>query len=106
MARVSCLGGWLARGRGVIGRPPLAAGEGVWLPRTASVHTVFVGFPLDILFLSSDFCALRAFTAVPPGRLLVQARGAAHALELGAGTLLPLLSRMAPGDLWRLSREL
>jgi len=79
--------GWWAKGWGVLGRRTLPPGEGLWLPRVASVHTVCVRFPLDLLFLDDRLQTVRLVPRTPPGRWLVRAPGARHTLELGAGTL-------------------
>lgn len=99
VAIVDRVEGWWAKGWGVLGRGGLPAGEGLWLPGVASVHTVFVRFSLDLLFLDMHFQAIRLAPRIPPGRGLVQAAGAFHTLELGAGSL---TSAMQSGDNWRL----
>ena len=101
VAVVDRAGNWWVKGWGVLGRHALPVGEGLWLPEVASVHTVFVRFPLDLLFLDADFRAVRLAPGTPPGRWLVRAAGASHTLELGAGTL---TSAMHSGDGWRLER--
>jgi uncharacterized membrane protein (UPF0127 family) len=93
---------WLSKGWGVLGRPCLPIGEGLWLPGVASVHTVGVRFALDLLFLDDKLRTLRVVQNLPPGRLLVQMPGTAHTLELGAGTL--ALLKVTLGDGWRLER--
>ena len=91
---------WPAKGWGVLGRRSLPAGEGLWLPGVASVHTLGVRFALDLLFLDSNLHTLRVDFGVPPGRLLVGMSGAAHTLELGAGTLASQPVQVSDG--WRL----
>lgn len=102
VARVIRADTWLSKGWGVLGRRSLPAGEGLWLPGVASVHTLGVRFPLDLLFLDADWRTLRV-VQVPPGRWLVRMPGAAHTLELGAGTLVP--KPFSTGERWRLERE-
>lgn len=101
VAEVTKAESWWAKGWGVLGKPALHAGEGLWLPGVASVHTIGVRFSLDLLFLDVGFQTMRVAPKTPPGRWLVGALGASHTLELGAGTLtepLPFLSQ------WRLER--
>ncbi len=105
LAHVTRLDGFWRKGRGVLGLRTLGPGEGVWLPQVASVHTLFVAFPLDLLFLDKDLRTLAACPAVPPGRLWAGARGAHHTLELGAGTLARLPRAVEVGDLWELYAE-
>ena len=94
--------GWWAKGWGVLGRRALGPGEGLWLPGVASVHTVGVRFPLDLLFLDDRFQAVRLARDTPPGRWLVRAPGACHTLELGAGTLARRVPDGRVGEAWEL----
>lgn len=95
---------WLAKGWGVLGWSSLPVGEGLWLPGVASVHTVGVRFALDLLFLDAQMRTLKKVPNVLAGRWLVQAPGAAHTLELGAGTL-AMAGIISKGDRWRLEQE-
>lgn len=104
VAQVTRAGNWLAKGWGVLGQPSLPPGEGLWLPGVASVHTLGVRFALDLLFLDDALHTLRADSTVLPGRPLVGMPGAAHTLELGAGTLAALQLPVKLGDGWRLER--
>ena len=102
VAQILRADGWWAKGLGVLGRPALAPGAGLWLPGVASVHTLGVRFPLDLVFLDQDFSTVRVVQNVQPNRWLVRAGGAAHTLELGAGTLARMGFAVQVGDIWRL----
>ena len=104
VATVSRAESWLEKGWGVLGRRFLPPGEGLWLPGVASVHTVGVRFALDVLFLDAEMRTVRVALNVPPGRWLVRASGAAHTLELGAGTLAALGTALQKGSGWRLEQ--
>lgn len=104
-AEVSRADNWLAKGWGVLGRSTLAAGEGLWLPGVASVHTVGVRFALDLLFLDAQMRTVKTVPNVPPGRWLVRASGAVHTLELGAGTLAAAGMILSNSDRWRLEEN-
>ncbi len=41
-----------ARFKGLMGRPGLAPGEGLWLPTDVSIHMLFMRFPIDAVFLA------------------------------------------------------
>ncbi len=75
-----------------MGRPSLAVGEGLYLS-TASIHMLFMRFPIDALFLESpDAEGLSGVVALrhrlPPWRgLVLPVRQAAGVVELPAGTL-------------------
>jgi hypothetical protein len=102
VARVMRLDGWWAKGRGVIGRPALPLGEGVWLPGVAAVHSFFVPTAIDLLFLDAHYRTLRLWSNFPPWHPLGAASGACHTIELGAGTLAAFAPPASPGDAWRL----
>jgi uncharacterized membrane protein (UPF0127 family) len=74
----------LARMKGLLGRRSLDAGEGLLLQPAGSVHTAFMRFAIDVVFLDRDFRVLRVAPRVPPWRLVGQ-RGAKAVLELSAG---------------------
>ena len=72
--------------KGLLGRPRLEAGEGLILDRCASVHTCFMGFPIDLCFLDAAGRVVRTLVALPPWRA-ASAVGAVWVVELPAGTL-------------------
>ncbi len=70
--------------RGLLGRSGLEAGEGMLFPRTGSVHTMFMRFPIDVVFLDAELRVLSVREAVPAWHA-VKERGAKWTLELAAG---------------------
>jgi uncharacterized membrane protein (UPF0127 family) len=74
----------LARLRGLLGRRELPPGEGLLLRPSPSVHTWFMRFAIDVVFLDRDLRVLDARSAVRPWRM-VGRRGARAVLELAAG---------------------
>ena len=42
---------YVAKLRGLIGRPPLAAGEGLYFPGTNGIHMLFMHFAIDCVFV-------------------------------------------------------
>ena len=71
------------RMRGLLGRRGLDSGEGLLLKPAGSVHTFFMRFPIDVVFLSREGDVLKVARALPAWRL-AGARRAKAALELGA----------------------
>ena len=55
------------RMRGLLGRTGLPEGEGMLFPRTGSVHTMFMRFPIDVVFLDRELTVLSVKPGVPPG---------------------------------------
>jgi uncharacterized membrane protein (UPF0127 family) len=72
------------RMRGLLGRSGLAAGEGMLFPGTGSIHTMFMRFPIDVVFLDGGMRVLSVREAVPAWRTVLE-RGAKATLELAAG---------------------
>jgi uncharacterized membrane protein (UPF0127 family) len=91
--RLETAGSLWAKFMGLMGRPSLSAGDGLWLPASNGIHMMFMRFPIDAVFVSkpgadgirtvrSVHRGLRAWTGLVP---LV--RGADGVLELPVGTI-------------------
>jgi uncharacterized membrane protein (UPF0127 family) len=74
------------RFRGLLGEVSLPDGEALWLAPCRSVHTFFMRFPIDVLFIDSQGVVLSKATLVP-WRVSRWVPRAAGVLELAAGTL-------------------
>ena len=73
-----------SRMKGLLGRRDLPADEGVLLKPAGSIHTAFMRFPIDVVFLDRDLRVLRVADSVPPWRTKM-ARKSRAVLELRAG---------------------
>jgi uncharacterized membrane protein (UPF0127 family) len=74
----------LPRMRGLMGRHGLPAGEGLLLSPASAIHTAFMRFPIDALFLDRDLRVLRVVERLRPWRGASKLRARA-VLELSAG---------------------
>lgn len=74
----------LARMRGLLGRSALPHGEGILLRPASSVHTGFMRFPIDVVFLDDDDRVLKIAHSLRPWKA-AGARKAKAAVELPAG---------------------
>ena len=81
---------WLHRLRGLIGYPPLAPGEALWIEPCSQVHTHFMGYPIHAVFLDRVGCVLRVAGPLPPWRVSPHVRGARVVVEFPAGAPLAL----------------
>ncbi len=79
---VACTFG--TRLRGLMGRSSLGEGEGLLLVDCPQVHTCFMRFPIDVLYLGSDMRGIEVET-LTPWRLGGRVEGARHVLEMPAG---------------------
>jgi uncharacterized membrane protein (UPF0127 family) len=76
--------GLFSRGRGLLGRGQLLRGQGMLIRPTWSVHTAFMRFAIDVVFLDAELTVLKVARRLRPWR--AAARRRAHsALELPAG---------------------
>lgn len=74
-----------SRMRGLLGRKTLEPGEGLWLVPANSVHTYFMRFPIDVVFLDAECTVLKVISPMPPWRMTLPVLGAKSVLELPAG---------------------
>ncbi len=74
------------RKKGLLGRASLLPGEGLWIVPCESVHTFWMQFPIDLVYLDRKKRIRKLKSAVPPWRL--SACLSAHSvIELPAGTI-------------------
>ncbi len=104
-ARVEEASGSLARGKGLMGRAALEPGAGLLIgagPLIAMmwIHTLFMRFPLDLVFLNRKGRIVRIMSGVKPWRVTAPVFGACCVLELEAGAAQRTSSRV--GDEVRL----
>ena len=87
-----------SRFRGLMGVAQLPPGSGLLLPGTSSVHTHFMRFPIDVVFLDSGRRIVSLVPSLRPWRLAA-ARTAESVLELAGGECERL--GLAEGDVLR-----
>lgn len=72
---------------GLMGRRSLPEGGGLLLRPSSSIHTAFMRFPIDVVFLDREFRVVRVVPEMKPFRVAVAFGGARSALELNAGAV-------------------
>ena len=87
-----------SRLRGLIGLAPddFHSGAGLWITPCHGVHTLGMGFPIDVLYLASDLKIIDIKPAVQPWRFAPVRQQSASVLELPCGTAAE--TRTAIGD--------
>jgi len=75
-----------SRRKGLLGRQSLPAGEGLWIAPCESVHTFFMKFPIDLVYLDRKQQVKMVRDSVGPWRLSA-CLTARSVLELPAGTI-------------------
>ena len=74
------------RNKGLLGRKGLAAGEGLWIIPCESVHTFFMQFPIDLVYLDRKHVIKKVCESVAPWRISI-CLSAHSILELPSGTI-------------------
>jgi uncharacterized protein len=74
------------RRKGLLGRDGLAPGEGLWIVPCESVHTFFMRFPIDLVYLDNEHRVRKVRNAVGAWRLSM-CIFAHSVIELAAGTV-------------------
>lgn len=75
------------RAKGLLGRRELPTGRALWIKPCNSVHTFFMKFAIDLIFLDRDLRVLKTLANVPAGRLTLPVWAATSVVELPAGFL-------------------
>lgn len=52
-----------------------------------SIHTFFMNFPIDVIFIDDHFQVIKKVLALEPGEIIWPIKGAAYVLESRAGLL-------------------
>jgi uncharacterized membrane protein (UPF0127 family) len=84
-----------ARRKGLLGRDSLAEGSAMVIAPTNAIHTFWMRFPIDVLFVRRNGTVVKVARNVPPWRAVVGLRGYA-VIELPSGALAP--GAVAEGD--------
>jgi len=81
------------RMRGLLGRSGLEPDEGMLFQPAGSIHTLFMRFPIDVVFLSRDLVVIGVEPAMKPWRAAGR-KGAKVVVEMAAGAA----AGLEPGD--------
>jgi uncharacterized protein len=89
------------RRKGLLGRSSLAPGEGMWIVPCEAVHTFFMRFAIDLIYLDRHHRVVNIRKDVQPSRLSACLR--AHSVvELPSGSI--ARTQTQPGDLLEIER--
>ena len=75
------------RMRGLLGRDSLETGSGMLFYNCGWVHTFFMRFEIDLVFISRDHRVVHTNSALKPNRFSKICLGASMTLELPAGVV-------------------
>jgi uncharacterized membrane protein (UPF0127 family) len=74
------------RRRGLLGRNSLDRSAALVLEPCAAVHTAFMRFSIDLVFVDREGCAVKLVEDLPPWRIALST-GAHAVIEMAAGSL-------------------
>ena len=78
---------FVSRTKGLLGRDSLPAGEGLWIKQCNSIHTFFMRFPIDAVFVDKQLKVVAMQEKLKPWRVTRLYFKATSVFELPAGTL-------------------
>ena len=94
-ARLELAGTGPSRNKGLLGREGLLPGEGLWIVPCEAVHTFFMRFPIDLVYLDRKHRIRKLRSCVGPWRM--SGCMTAHSvMELPAGAIRK--TQTEPGD--------
>jgi len=73
--------------QGLLGRTGLSSNEALILKPCTSIHTFFMRFPIDVLFVDRNMRVIKAIQNIPPNRLSPIVWASSMAIELPAGKI-------------------
>ena len=92
---------WL-RFKGLLGSKSLANGEALLIRPCQSVHTLFMVYPIDVLFVNRDSRIVHLYHSLRPFRISRLVFRAKYVIELPAGTI--ERTHTTVGDLLRIEK--
>ncbi len=81
---------WHQRFVGLMFRRSMPPGHALLLSPCGSVHTAFMRFTIDVVYLDAQWHVLAVRAQMPPWRMSWGPRGTRHTLELAGGTVAQL----------------
>ena len=81
---------FLKRALGLMGKPALATGHGLLISPCRALHTSFMRFPIDAVFLDHDNRPVKVVRDIKPWRLIWGGWNACSVLEVQSGWLPPV----------------
>ena len=85
--RAEVAGNPWTRSWGLLGRKGLPEDQGLWIRKCKYVHTFFMRFPIDVVYLAADGTVVKTCARLKPFRFSAGGWRADSVLELPAGFL-------------------
>lgn len=83
---------FFSRAKGLLGEREISRGSALWIQGSRfagcnSIHTWFMRFPIDVIFVDRDLVVRSTHHGLGPWRMTAPVRGARSVFELPSGTL-------------------
>lgn len=78
---------FFTRLKGLLGRKSLAANHTLWINPCNSIHTWFMKFSIDVVFVNSDMVVQRVYSNIHPYRLVLPASQFHSVFEFASGAI-------------------
>lgn len=78
---------FFTRTKGLLGRKEFRKGQALILNSCQSIHTFFMHFPVDVLFVDKNNCIVKTINSLKPFRLTPLYFNSVFTIELPAGVL-------------------
>ncbi len=78
---------FMQRFKGLMGKKKLNKSEGLMLLSCNSIHTCFMRFPIDVVFLNMDYEVIALKKGVKPWRMVNFVKKAYITVEMSEGTI-------------------
>ncbi len=78
---------FLSRLKGLLGTSSLSQGEGLLLVGEKSIHTFFMAYPIDVVYINAEKTVIRLDRNLVPNRIGKHSAQSAYILELPVGVI-------------------
>lgn len=72
--------------KGLLGKTSLPKGEVMWIPKCNSIHTFFMRFSIDAVFVDKKMVIQKIEKNIEPGRIIIPVFRARDVFEMPVGT--------------------
>ena len=93
---------WFARAKGLLGKKSLTLGDALWIDNCNNIHTMFMKFSIDVIFVDKKLIVKNIYRNIPPWRPLYVSWRAHSVFEFTAGSV--SLEAVEVGDQLYVSR--
>ena len=73
--------------KGLLGKKSLDDRKTLWIPRCQSIHTFFMKFSIDVIFVDKNLKVRRFYKNIPPGRFVFGGLWSRSVFEFKAGSI-------------------